>query len=273
MARSTRRLTLTSAGAAYLEKCRVILNLVEAAETDIAAEHQSPRGSIRISVPLSFGLRRVAPLLLEFAGRYPEDAMLTDLGIEGYLGSPLVDGHGRVILYIASKTVTEKGLAGAYRVAGSILRASNNPTLTFSELKLVPLDNPIATEMLEMQQRCAGRTSPIPRREQFSNLSIDEAYVYPPLSADTRWLGIRIVVFANDDTSKDYSVEFWPNLPQAPRGNGIPQRVPRPARVRVEGVKAVEYKAPEKPLPHLERHDYEEKAVQSVQELLNVSSA
>ena len=32
MARSTRRLTLTSAGAAYLEKCRVILNLVEAAE-------------------------------------------------------------------------------------------------------------------------------------------------------------------------------------------------------------------------------------------------
>ncbi len=36
MARSTRRLTLTSAGAAYLEKCRVILNLVEAAETGIA---------------------------------------------------------------------------------------------------------------------------------------------------------------------------------------------------------------------------------------------
>ena len=35
MERSTRRLTLTSAGAASLEKCRVILNLVEAAETDV----------------------------------------------------------------------------------------------------------------------------------------------------------------------------------------------------------------------------------------------
>ena len=78
MARSTRRLTLTSAGAAYLEKCRVILNLVEAAETDIAAEHQSPRGSIRISVPLSFGLRRVAPLLLDFARRYPEVSLDMD---------------------------------------------------------------------------------------------------------------------------------------------------------------------------------------------------
>ena len=78
MARSTRRLTLTSAGAAYLEKCRVILNLVEAAETDLAAEHQSPRGNIRISVPLSFGLRRVAPLLLDFARRHPEVSLDMD---------------------------------------------------------------------------------------------------------------------------------------------------------------------------------------------------
>ncbi len=52
MARSTRRLTLTSAGAAYLEKCRVILNLVEAAEIGVAEERQTPRGNIRISLPL-----------------------------------------------------------------------------------------------------------------------------------------------------------------------------------------------------------------------------
>jgi len=72
MARSTRRLTLTSAGTAYLEKCRVILNLVEAAETGIAEERQTPRGTIRIGLPLTFGLKRLAPLLLEFARRYPE---------------------------------------------------------------------------------------------------------------------------------------------------------------------------------------------------------
>ncbi|MEY2633458.1 MAG: hypothetical protein RIR00_2112 [Pseudomonadota bacterium] len=72
MLRSTRRLTLTAAGTAYLEKCRVILNLVEAAETDIAAESLTPRGTIRIALPLSFGLSRLAPLLLDFAERYPE---------------------------------------------------------------------------------------------------------------------------------------------------------------------------------------------------------
>lgn len=72
MVRSTRRLTLTSGGMAYLEKCRVILNLVEAAETDVAAERLTPRGNIHISLPISFGLKRLAPLLLDFMSRYPE---------------------------------------------------------------------------------------------------------------------------------------------------------------------------------------------------------
>ncbi len=78
MVRSTRRLALTSAGTAYLEKCRVILNLVETAETDVAEERLTPRGHIRISLPLSFGLKRVAPLLLEFADLYPEVSLDMD---------------------------------------------------------------------------------------------------------------------------------------------------------------------------------------------------
>ncbi len=78
MARSTRRLALTSAGTAYLEKCRVILNLVEAAETDVAEERLTPRGNIRISLPLSFGLKRLAPLLLDFSQRHPEVALDMD---------------------------------------------------------------------------------------------------------------------------------------------------------------------------------------------------
>ena len=71
MVRSTRKLSLTSAGTAYLEKCRVILNLVEAAETDVAEARATVRGSIRIGLPLSFGLKRMAPLLLEFAELQP----------------------------------------------------------------------------------------------------------------------------------------------------------------------------------------------------------
>jgi DNA-binding transcriptional LysR family regulator len=78
MVRSTRRLALTSAGTAYLEKCRVILNLVEAAETDVAQERLTPRGNIRISLPLSFGIKRLAPLLLDFAQANPEVSLDMD---------------------------------------------------------------------------------------------------------------------------------------------------------------------------------------------------
>lgn len=72
VARSTRRLTLTAAGESYLQHCREILDLVEAAETGLAEQGGQLRGRLRISIPLSFGLRHLVPLLLDFGQRYPE---------------------------------------------------------------------------------------------------------------------------------------------------------------------------------------------------------
>jgi DNA-binding transcriptional LysR family regulator len=78
MVRSTRSLALTSAGTVYLEKCRVILNLVESAEAAVAEERAVARGPIRLGLPLSFGLRRLAPLLLEFAEMHPAVSLEMD---------------------------------------------------------------------------------------------------------------------------------------------------------------------------------------------------
>ena len=72
IARSTRRLSLTSAGAAYLEKCREILNLIEEAEAGLAEDRLSPRGNIRVSLPISLGLGQLAPLISDFTTVYPE---------------------------------------------------------------------------------------------------------------------------------------------------------------------------------------------------------
>lgn len=72
MVRNTRRLSLTSAGSAYLEKCRVVLDLIEAAEASVMEERLTPRGNIRIGVPLSFGLKKLTPMLLAFSERYPD---------------------------------------------------------------------------------------------------------------------------------------------------------------------------------------------------------
>lgn len=78
MTRSTRRLALTAAGSAYLERCRDILNLVDAAESGLAAEN-TVRGRIRLGLPLSFGLQRLLPALLGFAREQPEIELMMDL--------------------------------------------------------------------------------------------------------------------------------------------------------------------------------------------------
>lgn len=78
MVRTTRRLTLTTAGTEYLRKCRTILDLVEAAEAEVMEARLTPRGALRISLPLSYGLKRVQPLLPEFLSRYPEISLALD---------------------------------------------------------------------------------------------------------------------------------------------------------------------------------------------------
>ena len=71
IARSTRSLRLTAAGEVYLERCREILALVDAAEGDLSGDERGPRGPIRISVPVSFGVRHLAPLVADFITTYP----------------------------------------------------------------------------------------------------------------------------------------------------------------------------------------------------------
>lgn len=78
LARSTRKLSLTQEGAVYLDRCRAILKLVDAAEADIASEQSRPRGRIRASLPLSFGVRRLTPILVNFSREYPELALELD---------------------------------------------------------------------------------------------------------------------------------------------------------------------------------------------------
>jgi DNA-binding transcriptional LysR family regulator len=78
LARSTRRLSLTSTGARYLEKCREILSLVEAAEADMSEDRQAPRGHIRITLPLSFGISQMMPMIGGFMTANPEISVELD---------------------------------------------------------------------------------------------------------------------------------------------------------------------------------------------------
>ncbi|WP_242140373.1 LysR family transcriptional regulator [Sphingomonas sp. TREG-RG-20F-R18-01] len=69
--RTTRRLTLTDAGAAFYETCvRVLADLAEA-EAVLASHRSDIVGRLKVDVPVAFGRMRVLPLLLDFAERHP----------------------------------------------------------------------------------------------------------------------------------------------------------------------------------------------------------
>lgn len=78
IARSTRRLALTSAGADYVEKCREILTLVEEAEGGLSDARRDLRGHIRLSVPLSLGIRYLADLICEFTTEHSQVSVELD---------------------------------------------------------------------------------------------------------------------------------------------------------------------------------------------------
>lgn len=80
-ARSTRTVTVTEAGAQYQRRVQMILDELDAANREISDIAVNPRGVLRISMPLAFGRRWIAPLLPAFAADFPDirvDARFTD---------------------------------------------------------------------------------------------------------------------------------------------------------------------------------------------------
>ena len=70
--RSTRRLSLTDAGQAYLQACKRILEEVIEAERSASGEFNAPRGDLVISAPIVFGRLHVLPTIGAFLKAYPD---------------------------------------------------------------------------------------------------------------------------------------------------------------------------------------------------------
>jgi DNA-binding transcriptional LysR family regulator len=70
--RSSRRLTLTEAGQAYVASARRILEDMEEAERAASGEYRAPRGHLTITAPIMFGRLHVEPVVLEFLQAYPD---------------------------------------------------------------------------------------------------------------------------------------------------------------------------------------------------------
>ncbi len=83
--RTSRRLALTEAGRASLDRAARILAEGQAAEDEALAQSTVPRGRVRLSAPLSFGVTYLGAALSDFMAAYPEitiDLALSDRHID-----------------------------------------------------------------------------------------------------------------------------------------------------------------------------------------------
>lgn len=89
--RTTRRLSLTPEGEVFVSRCRALLADLEDAEAEITSRSHTARGLLRINVPVTFGIRRLAPLWGAFRDLHPQVRLditladrVVDLVEEGY---------------------------------------------------------------------------------------------------------------------------------------------------------------------------------------------
>ncbi|WP_458792947.1 LysR family transcriptional regulator [Yoonia sp. MH D7] len=70
--RTTRKVSITDTGQIYYNHCRQVLDGLAEAERAITDLHQTPKGRLNLTAPVTFGEKRIAPLVNEFVARYPE---------------------------------------------------------------------------------------------------------------------------------------------------------------------------------------------------------
>ncbi|MBX3605613.1 MAG: LysR family transcriptional regulator [Piscinibacter sp.] len=72
LVRTTRKITLTHEGSAFLEDCQRLLADLASAEASVSAGGVKASGYLRVTAPAGFGRRHVAPLVPRFIAQHPD---------------------------------------------------------------------------------------------------------------------------------------------------------------------------------------------------------
>lgn len=70
--RTTRKVSVTEVGRIYYQHCRQVMDGLADAERAITNLQSTPKGKLKITAPITYGERSVAPLVNDFVTQYPE---------------------------------------------------------------------------------------------------------------------------------------------------------------------------------------------------------
>jgi len=93
--RSTHSLSLTESGKLFFERCKVILEEVEDAESAVGSVSGVPRGTLRVTAPSWAATRQVVDLVARYRQRYPE--VVVDLSFEDRFVDLIEEGYDLAI--------------------------------------------------------------------------------------------------------------------------------------------------------------------------------
>jgi DNA-binding transcriptional LysR family regulator len=138
--RTTRKLTLTDAGVAYVAAARRILEQVEEAGRAAAGEFTVPKGELVVSAPVMFGRLHVLPVVADFLAAFPEirvRLLLNDRNVD------LIDDHVDMAVRIgrlpdSSMVATQVGVMRMVTCASPAVLAAHGTPRKPAELLDMP---------------------------------------------------------------------------------------------------------------------------------------
>lgn len=151
--RTTRAVSLTDAGAAYLRACQPALGALEEAAREISTTAVEARGRLRVTAPINFGDRFMGPMIEHYLRENPHvelDVLLTDRHVD----------------------VVQEGVDLAFRAGG------------------VRDESLVAREIGRAQLRCYASPRYLHDRKKPrvpADLADHDCVVYPPLAVHGRW--------------------------------------------------------------------------------------
>jgi DNA-binding transcriptional LysR family regulator len=238
--RTSRRLALTDAGRLLSGPAAAILHDAEVAENDTLSQSVSPRGLVRLAVPMSFGLLAVAPLMPDFLKKYP------DVQIDLHLSDAMVDVIGEgfdAVLRIATlpdSSLVARRLCSVERIlvaAPSYLKEHGRPKhpMGIAEHACLGYAYVVSSDMWQFTHKSGGETVSVHPAGGPLRVNNGDAM----LPALTAGLGLGVLPdFILRDALADGRLERvlpeW-SLPTSGVHWVTPPGGPKPARIEVLG--------------------------------------
>jgi DNA-binding transcriptional LysR family regulator len=159
--RTTRRQSLSDFGRAYYDRCRIVLAEADAADALAADQFSQPRGKLRVSMPVHFGRRCVAPILLELAQLH------STLELDLSFSDPIYDiSDGGCDLAIRTGILEDRAGVVARRIARQRMIVCASPRYLASHGELQRIED-IGSHQTILYSR-GGRAGPwlFPRKDE-----------------------------------------------------------------------------------------------------------